>query len=221
MEMVSFLTSFVKLTCKRVGEKPADPGSNPGALTFFKMKLYFVTGNKNKLEEARKLLPNADIEQMILELPELQGEPEEIALEKARLACEKTGKTVFVEDTCLVFNAWKGLPGPYIKDFVQKIGVENFPRLLACYDDKSAFGICTIGFCSPGKKPLLFQGKVKGMIVSLRGEKRFDWDRVFMPDGYGITFSEMTLSEKNKISHRKLAFDEFRKFLLRIKKEKV
>jgi inosine triphosphate pyrophosphatase len=177
------------------------------------MKLYFVTGNKNKLEEARELLPRAEIEQLMIELPELQGEPEAIALEKARLACEKTGKTVFVEDTCLVFNAWKGLPGPYIKDFVKKIGVEDFPRLLSGYDDKSAFGICTIGFCEPGKKPLLFQGKVKGQIVSLRGEKRFDWDRVFMPDGHDRAFSEMTLEEKNRISHRKLAFDDFRKWL--------
>lgn len=177
------------------------------------MKLYFVTGNKHKLEEAQRLLAGFDIEQITLDMPELQGEPEEIAKEKARIACTRTGKTVFVEDTCLSFNAWKGLPGSYIKDFVKKIGVEDFPKLLHGYPDKSAFALCTIGFCRLGEEPLLFEGRVDGKIVEARAKTRFDWDRVFMPDGHDRTFSEMSIEEKNKISHRSKAFENFRIWL--------
>jgi inosine triphosphate pyrophosphatase len=177
------------------------------------MKLYFATGNLHKLEEARKLLPDFEIEQIAIDLPELQGEPEEIAREKARIACEKTGKTVFVEDTCLSFNAWKGLPGPYVKDFVKKVGVDNFPRLLEAYDDKTAVAICTIGFCEKGKEPMIFEGRVNGTIVEPRAKTRFDWDRVFMPEEHDKTFSEMTIEEKNEISHRRRAFEKFNEWL--------
>lgn len=80
----------------------------------------FVTGNAKKLEEVKLFLsksgelPFALVNQKI-DLPELQGEPEEISAEKCRLAAEQVGGPVFVEDTSLCYNALGGLPGPYIK----------------------------------------------------------------------------------------------------------
>ncbi|HJX05655.1 MAG TPA: RdgB/HAM1 family non-canonical purine NTP pyrophosphatase [Candidatus Nanoarchaeia archaeon] len=183
------------------------------------MKLYFVTANKEKFREVKDILQGFEVEQLDIDLPELQGEPDEIAKEKARLACDKIGKTgktgeaVFVEDTSLCFNALNGLPGPYVKDFIRKIGIAGLYELAKRCDDKSAVAIASIGFCKPGKEPLVFQGKVKGIIVSPRGDTRFQWDQIFMPDSYDKTFSEMSVEEKNKISHRKLAFEELRKWL--------
>jgi len=177
------------------------------------MTLYFVTGNKEKFREARALLNPFDVEQINMDLPELQGEPDEIVKEKAKLAADRTGKAVFVEDTCLCFNALNGLPGPYIKDFIRKIGVSGLYKLVSKYRDNSAVAVASIGFCEPGKDPLVFQGKVKGRIVSPRGSNRFQWDQIFMPKGYDKTFSEMSVEEKNKASHRKLAFEKFREWL--------
>jgi inosine triphosphate pyrophosphatase len=177
------------------------------------MKLYFVTGNKEKFREVKDILQGFEVEQLDINLPELQGEPDEIVKEKAKLACEKTGKTAFVEDTSLCFNALNGLPGPYVKDFIKKIGVPGLYELIKPYKDKSAVALVSIGYYEPGKKPLIFQGKVTGKIVSPRGGTRFQWDQIFMPSGYDKTFSEMNVEEKNKISHRKLAFEEFRKWL--------
>ncbi|KAJ6346947.1 hypothetical protein OIU76_003606 [Salix suchowensis] len=75
----------------------------------------FVTGNAKKLEEVRAILGQAvPFQSLKLDLPELQGEPEEISKEKARLAAVEVKGPVLVEDTCLCFNALKGLPGPYI-----------------------------------------------------------------------------------------------------------
>jgi len=78
----------------------------------------FVTGNKKKLEEAKQILSsefegNAPFEltNKKLDLPELQGNPIEIAKEKCRLAAKMVNGAVFTEDTSLCFNALNGLPG--------------------------------------------------------------------------------------------------------------
>jgi len=182
------------------------------------MTIFFVTGNKEKFREANALLGEFDVEQVDVDLPELQGEPEEIVKEKARLAARKTGKTVFVEDTSLCFNALNNLPGPYVKAFVEKIGVKGLYELASKYEDKSAYALACIGYCEPGKEPLVFKGRVNGRIVSPRGDTRFFWDQIFIPEGHNKAFSEMSVEEKNKISHRKLAFEEFGKWLEKNKK---
>ena len=66
-----------------------------------------------------------------------QGEPEDIAKEKAVLAAQTSGKAVVVEDTSLCFNALGGLPGPYIKWFLKNLGPRDLPKLLAGFDDKA------------------------------------------------------------------------------------
>ncbi|KAM1301924.1 hypothetical protein EV1_012925 [Malus domestica] len=71
----------------------------------------FVTGNAKKLEEVRAILGTSiPFNSLKLDLPELQGEPEDISKEKARLAAIQVNGPVLVEDTCLCFNALKGLP---------------------------------------------------------------------------------------------------------------
>ncbi|KAM0828933.1 hypothetical protein ACQ4PT_067203 [Festuca glaucescens] len=75
----------------------------------------FVTGNAKKLEEVRAILGSSiPFQSLKLDLPELQGEPEDISKEKARMAASQVNGPVLVEDTCLCFNALKGLPGPYM-----------------------------------------------------------------------------------------------------------
>ncbi|XP_011073764.1 inosine triphosphate pyrophosphatase [Sesamum indicum] len=164
----------------------------------------FVTGNAKKLEEVRAILGNSiPFRSLKLDLPELQGEPEEISKEKARLAAKEVNGPVLVEDTCLCFNALKGLPGPYIKWFLQKIGHEGLNNLLMAYEDKSAYALCVFSLAlGPNTDPITFLGKTQGMIVPPRGPNDFGWDPIFQPDGYDKTYAEMAKEEKNKISHR-------------------
>ncbi|KAF8058910.1 inosine triphosphate pyrophosphatase [Scenedesmus sp. PABB004] len=97
--------------------------------------IYFATGNQKKLEEvvailaAGQPLPFA-VQAAKLDLPELQGEPEEISIEKCRIAAQQLGGAVMVEDTSLCFNALQGLPGPYIKWFLEKLGHDGLNRML-------------------------------------------------------------------------------------------
>jgi inosine triphosphate pyrophosphatase len=178
------------------------------------MKVYFVTGNKNKFEEDKAILAEYDIgcEHIAMDVPEIQADPEEIAKYKAKYACDKTGKACFVDDTALCFNALNGLPGEYIKFFADKLGLQNLVKLLDGFEDKSAKAMAVVAYCEPGKEPVVFEGIVEGKIVSPRGE-RFVWDPIFQPKGYSQTYAEMPQEEKNKISHRKKAMEKFVKYL--------
>lgn len=183
-------------------------------------EIYFATGNANKLKEtvaildAGRQLPFA-IKSVNIDLPEYQGEAEEIAKAKCREASSKVDGAVMVEDTSLCFNAYKGLPGPYIKWFLDKLGHDGLNKMLAGFDDKSAYAQCIFAFTpGPGVEPEVFVGQTPGVIVPARGDTVFGWDPIFQPDGYDQTYSEMDKATKNTISHRFRALTKLRDYLL-------
>eukprot|EP00828_Plagiopyla_frontata_P018747 TRINITY_DN239_c0_g1_i2.p1 TRINITY_DN239_c0_g1~~TRINITY_DN239_c0_g1_i2.p1 ORF type:complete len:122 (-),score=23.08 TRINITY_DN239_c0_g1_i2:93-458(-) len=101
------------------------------------------------------------------------------------------------------YNALKGLPGPYIKWFLEKLGHEGLNKLLAGYEDKSAYAQCIFAYVAEGmKEPVVFVGQTQGKIVTARGPNSFGWDPIFEPEGYDQTYSELSKEIKNKISHR-------------------
>lgn len=161
-----------------------------------------------------------------IDLPELQGEPEEISVEKCKIAIQQVLKEkqfleahpdsyVLVEDTCLCYNALCGMPGPYIKWFLDKLGHEGLNKILAGFEDKSAYALCTLAFVhsSSVNDIKVFAGKTAGRIVPARGPKNFGWDPVFEPDGFDKTYAELDKDTKNSISHRFRAFDMLKGFL--------
>ncbi|XP_038207330.1 inosine triphosphate pyrophosphatase [Zerene cesonia] len=177
--------------------------------------LTFVTGNVKKLEEVKLILGNnfpLEVTNHKLDLPELQGEINEISIQKCREAASRLNKPVIIEDTCLCFNALQGLPGPYIKWFLDKLKPEGLHQLLAGWEDKSAEAVCTFAYSSgkPEDDVILFQGKTAGTIVYPRGTRDFGWDCIFQPDGYDKTYAELPKEEKNKISHRYRALDKLK-----------
>ena len=111
----------------------------------------FVTGNKKKLEEVIAILSSNGeslpfrLESAKLDLPELQGEPDEVSIEKCKIAAKLVNGPVMVEDTSLCYNALGGLPGVYIKWFLEKTGHEGLNNLLAAYEDKVLVSKVLIG----------------------------------------------------------------------------
>ncbi|RKP23734.1 inosine triphosphate pyrophosphatase [Syncephalis pseudoplumigaleata] len=176
--------------------------------------LTFVTGNKNKLAEVRASLDGViDVIAVDIDLPELQGEPGSIAEEKCRMAAQQVNGPVIIEDTCLCFNALDGLPGPYIKWFLKKLGHDGLNRMLAGFEDKSAYALCTFAYCrGPNEQPILFEGRCPGRIVPARGPPNFGWDPIFEPTGYNETFAEMALATKLDISHRSRALTALKQY---------
>ena len=183
-------------------------------------KIKFATGNDKKLREVIAILAAGqelpfEVEAIKLDLPELQGEPEEIAKEKCRLAAKEAGCAVMVEDTCLCFHAMKGLPGPYIKWFLEKLGHDGLNKMLVGFDDKSAYAQCTFAYTpGPEYEPVVFVGRTEGRIVQARGPTSFGWDPIFQPDGFDETYAEMDAAIKNTISHRYRALDALRDYVL-------
>nr|CAD2191821.1 unnamed protein product [Meloidogyne enterolobii] len=177
--------------------------------------LKFVTSNQNKLKELKALLgSNFNVEHIGLDLPEFQGEPNEIVAKKCEHAVKQIEGPVLVEDTCLCFNAFEGLPGPYIKWFLEKLKPEGLIKLLAGFEDKSGYALCTFAYCKGVNQQIYtFQGRTEGIIVEPRGSRQFGWDPCFMPNGFEKTFAEMTSEEKNKISHRGKALEKLKGFL--------
>ncbi|KAJ5812558.1 Inosine triphosphate pyrophosphatase [Penicillium riverlandense] len=176
-------------------------------------KLNFITGNQNKLAETRAILGSViEVDSQAVDVPEIQGTIEDIAKEKARRAAEAVNGPALTEDTALEFHALKGLPGPYIKPFLDTLGLEGLNKILDSFDDRGAEAVCTFAFCrGPGEEPILFQGRTKGTIVRPRGPTNFGWDPIF--EHAGKTYAEMGKEEKHRISHRYKALVQLQQWL--------
>ncbi|KAJ2025613.1 nucleoside triphosphate pyrophosphohydrolase ham1 [Coemansia sp. RSA 2611] len=178
-------------------------------------KLTFVTGNVNKLREMQELLHGiVDLHNTPVDLEEIQGSTQEVAIAKCRQAAAIIGGPVITEDVGLGFNAMNGLPGAYIKWFLKELKPAGLHKMLAGFEDKSGFAVCTVAYCAgPNHEPILFEGVHHGTIVEPRGPQVFGWNPVFQPDGHSETYAEMSDELKNKCSHRFLAVEKLKAFL--------
>jgi inosine triphosphate pyrophosphatase len=175
----------------------------------------FITGNQNKATYLAKTL-GIKLEHQKIELDEIQSvDPFKIIEHKVRQAYNTIKKPVLVEDVSLVFNALNGLPGPFIKFFVDSNdGLENLCRILDGFDDRSAYGSVIYGYFD-GKDLKLIDGRLNGIIaIHPRGEGGYGWDKIFEPEGYGgLTRAELS-PELDIESYNKLRdFDSLRDYL--------
>lgn len=179
-----------------------------------KRALTFVSGNANKVNEVRAILGEQfTVENESIDLPEYQGEPDEIVRNKCLAAAERLQRPVIVEDTCLCFNALGGLPGPYIKWFLKNLKPAGLYKLLAGFEDKTAYALCTFAYCEDSSKSVtIFEGRTDGRIVEPRGETTFGWDPCFEPEGFSQTYAEMGPVLKNTISHRSKALKALKNY---------
>ncbi len=137
------------------GARERDDATTPFVVTF-------VTGNAGKLREMLAVAGDAlPLRSEPVDLPELQGTPEEIACAKSSTAAKRLKGAALVEDTCLAFEALGGMPGPYVKWFLDAVGAKGLHTLLAGFDNKRASAICTFGYCpGPDEEPILFQVRI-------------------------------------------------------------
>ena len=189
------------------------------------MKLVFATNNKHKIREISDLLDDrfevtglADIG-ITEEIPEDADNLADNALFKARYVHERTGLNVFADDTGLEVDALGGAPGVYSARYAgtSKDPSDNIIKLLkeleGVEDRKARFR--TVIALIYDNSEYLFEGKVEGEIIKMRrGAGGFGYDPVFIAEGYDMTFAEMPLSEKNKISHRAKAMKNLLAFLV-------
>lgn len=165
------------------------------------MILRFVTSNKEKLREASELL-RRPLLVVNLELEELQSvHIEQLVRHKASQAFRRIRAPLIVEDTALGFKAWGGLPGPFIKFFIERMGLAALVDALSPFEDWDAEAVCGVGF-HDGERVHYFEGRTEGAIVPPAGHGGFGWDPIFKPKGAAATFAEMAPEEKHRYSMR-------------------
>ena len=167
----------------------------------------FVTGRPEKALEAARL--GFPLERVDLDLPEPQSlDPSEVAEAKVRAAFEILGRAVLVEDSGLAVEAWGGFPGALVKWLEKSAGLEGIARMLDPFPDRSARAVCAIA-CFDGETIAAARGVAPGSIAAApRGTQGFGWDALFVPRGEDRTFAEMSPAEKDRVSHRGLAWAE-------------
>lgn len=174
-------------------------------------KIVFVTGNKGKFSEVRDILKTFEIEviQDKNGYPELQeNELEPIAAYGAQHVANKLDMPAMVDDSGIFIKCLNGFPGPYSRFVEDKLGNSKILKLMEGEKDREAYFKTVIGYCEPGREPLVFPGVVKGNIAyEERGTGGFGYDPIF--EYQGITFGELGDAEKNKVSHRRRAIDNF------------
>ena len=187
------------------------------------MNLIFATNNQNKVLEVKNKLVNIEITTLneigiIEDIPETGDTLIENALQKARYVYHKTGENCFADDTGLEIEILNKEPGVYSARYAgEDKNSENNMNLvlekLKNKENRNAYFKTVIALIIDGKE-LLFEGKVEGVITTSKsGKDGFGYDPIFKPFGYDITFAEMDISEKNKISHRALAVNKLVDFL--------
>lgn len=193
-------------------------------------RLLVATHNAGKLDEFRQLLAPLGVQ--VTGAAELGlAEPEETGttfLENARIkaqaAMAATGLPALADDSGLEVDGLGGAPGVYTADWAEGPGGRDFLRAMTrVHDELIARGAarpwtgrfrCTLVLAQPDGAERVFEGAVEGELVwPVRGALGHGFDPMFVPEGRGRTFAEMTAAEKNAISHRGRALAAFLKAL--------
>lgn len=188
------------------------------------MKLVFATNNQHKLFEVQKLLGES-IDLLSLkdincadEIPEDYYTLEENALQKAQYIFQKYNLDCFADDTGLEIEALNGEPGVLSARYAgnSKDSEANMKKVLQDLEGKlnRKARFRTVISLILNKKEYLFEGIVEGEILTQKtGQDGFGYDPIFKPNGYSESFAEMSIEEKNTISHRAMATKKLVEFL--------
>ena len=181
--------------------------------------IYFITGNRGKLLEAKEKLSAAgvDVLQKNIGYPEIQADNlEDVAAFGVEYLREKTNHPFIIEDAGLFINVLNGFPGVYSAYVYYTIGLDGILKLLKDVDHKEreATFKSVFAFSTPGEKTMFFKGECRGYIsFEKKGRHGFGYDPIFVPLGKNKTFAEMETKEKNKYSHRGCSLQKLLDFL--------
>ena len=192
-------------------------------------KVIFATGNQGKMKEIREILGDLDIELLSLKDAGIQADIvedgktfEENAQIKAKTICDLTGEIVLADDSGLEIDYLNKEPGIYSarymgEDTSYRIKNTNLIQRLEGVPDeqRTARFVCAIAAAFPDGTMKTVRAAMEGRIgYEERGENGFGYDPIFWLPEYGCTSAELSMEEKNKISHRgkalRLIKDELR-----------
>ena len=181
--------------------------------------VYFATGNMHKIREAQQEFERVNYEVVQFKVTRVEpqvADPVEIAIFSLKylISTNKVQKPIFVEDAGLFIESLNGFPGAFSAYVLQTLGNSGILKLMEGIGDRRAHFLSTVAYGSPRTKPVTFTGRVDGIIATeSRGKGGFGFDPIFQPQGESRTFAEMVPEEKNKYSHRAIAFRKLAQWL--------
>ena len=193
------------------------------------MELIVATRNRGKIREIREALRELGLRIYSLsdftDVPEIEEDGKsftENALKKARFYSKVFGKLTLADDSGLEVDSLKGLPGIYSARYAGKEASTrgNNQKLLnemegISLSKRGARFKCVIAMVSPDGREAIAEGSCKGRIgFKEKGRRGFGYDPLFILPKYGKTMAELSLEEKNKISHRGKALRKMRKLIV-------
>ncbi len=173
----------------------------------------FISGNQNKFQEISAVL-RTDLELVNLDLVEIQEMDAQKVIEHKLVEAGKhvTG-AILIEDTSLYLSCLPGLPGPFIKWFLQSLGCEGLYQLTKHYDNFEAEAKTILGYQDENGVLSYFEGTCKGIITEPKVTTSFGWDPVFIPEGHSVSFGELDREIKQTISMRGKAVEKLNNYL--------
>lgn len=188
-------------------------------------EIIFATNNVHKLQEVQTLLGDKfnlrslkDIN-FSEDIPETQSTIEGNATQKSEYIFNRFNKTVFADDTGLEIDALNGEPGVYSARYAGPACSfeDNCDKVLLNMkgvSNRKARFKTVISFIDEGTE-IQFEGIVNGNILeNYKGHDGFGYDPIFVPDGFDVSFAEMSIEQKNAISHRGIAVRKLVEYLL-------
>ncbi|NPA47034.1 MAG: XTP/dITP diphosphatase [Thermococci archaeon] len=179
------------------------------------MEITFITSNAGKVREAANYLEPLGVRvvQRHVPYPEIQADTlEEVARYGVEWLSRRIDGNFFIEDSGLFINALSGFPGVYSAYVYRTVGLKGVLKLMEDSDDRRASFRSVIAYWDG--EPHVFKGEVRGEITrELRGSGGFGFDPIFKPEGFSKTFAEMSVEEKNRVSHRGAALRLFCRWL--------
>lgn len=190
-------------------------------------RIIFATHNQGKVKEMKDILSGLPVEVLSAEEAGISEDVvedgktfEENALKKARFIAEKTGDWAVADDSGLCIESLGGAPGVHSARWAGDREIANLVEYTLekmkdiPAEKRDAYFESAAVLCAPDGRHWSFRGTVNGMIpFEARGKNRpkLPYDVIFIPEGYGKTFAEMSDGEKNSLSHRGAAFLQLKK----------
>lgn len=182
------------------------------------MEIYYVTGNKGKVELINRIYKDMDIEviQENMETPEIQtADCKEVAKFSAEYAANLLGKPVLKNDSGLVIEELNGFPGAFAKYAEEMLGAEGFIKLMEGIKNRRCYWVEALAYCEPNHEPVVFESLSYGTIAEeMRGTRGEPYDKIFIPEGDTRTFAEMSVTEQLDCFDTK-AYMELLKYLMK------
>jgi XTP/dITP diphosphohydrolase len=196
------------------------------------MKILLATNNKDKVFEIKKIFTIPDLQLLTLwdlnleiDVNEDQNTLEGNAIKKAKTVFEISGIPSVADDTGLFVEILNGKPGVFSSRYAGNNATyeDNYLKLLKELekfpdDKRSAYFKTVVCYYFQPDKYLLLDGICKGKIAfQPQGKNGFGYDPIFIPNGFSQTYAEMSIEQKNAISHRNKAFTKLNDYLYNLK----